>query len=280
MEGHRRIPERHLPGREALGKPPDETVSPSSGDVSGTVAGAGISLDLGSETWNGNIGGSAVTLNVPQPDGTIQGVTCDVASLDEWNQAVNSLDDQASTDDGQAQQAQASASAQASVSIAQQALAHDVSSLQTDAASLDGDGSLASDIKSMQSGYGTEQQDYRSEQADSCDSMGGDADTVGGDADTVGGDLDSLQGDISYLQGSGVAAVKNDRSAVQGDLSTLANQGASPAIGSSGAVAAGNKALKDAADAIAWATQQGNAINKQAQQLASAAQSYASAHCG
>jgi conjugal transfer/entry exclusion protein len=67
---------------------------------------------------------------------------------------------------------------------------------------------------------------------------------------------------------------------IQSDLGTLQNLGAAPGTDSSSAVAAGNKALSNAAGAISWANQQGNAINNQAQQLATTATNYANSHCG
>jgi hypothetical protein len=184
----------------------------------------------------------------------------------------------------QAQQAQASASAAAAtqqqVSQAQQSLASDVNTLASDASSLDNDNSLAGDISSMKQDYANEQSDFKTEQSDSCDSMGGDADTVGGDADTVGGDLDTLNGSITDLQAGGIQSVKNDLASVNTDLGVLRSLGASPDTESAAAIAAGNKALKDAANAISWAQGQGNTIYGEAQQLATSAQNYASSHCG
>ena len=184
----------------------------------------------------------------------------------------------------QAQQAQASASAaaatQQAISQAQQALASDVNTLASDAATLDNDNSLAGDISSMKQDYATEQSDFSTEQSDSCDSMGGDADTVGGDADTVGGDLDTLNGDITDLQAGDIQSAKNDLASVNTDLGTLRSLGATPDTDSSAAVAAGKKALRDAANAISWAQGQGNTINGEAQQLATTAQNYATSHCG
>jgi hypothetical protein len=108
--------------------------------------------------------------------------------------------------------------------------------------------------------------------------VSGDAGTVGGDAGTVGGALGSLQGDVASLQSNGISSVQTDLGRVQADLADLQNLGVSPLTDSASAVAAGNKALTDAKNAIDWANGQGNTIDSQAQQLASTATSYASAH--
>jgi hypothetical protein len=49
---------------------------------------------------------------------------------------------------------------------------------------------------------------------------------------------------------------------------------------SSAALAAGNKALTNSANAISWADGQGSAISSKAQQLSTTASNYATAHCG
>jgi hypothetical protein len=67
---------------------------------------------------------------------------------------------------------------------------------------------------------------------------------------------------------------------VASDLSTLRDLGAPPGTTSSAAVAAGNKALTSAANAISWANGQGQKINAEAQALATTAQNYASSQCG
>lgn len=96
----------------------------------------------------------------------------------------------------------------------------------------------------------------------------------------MGGDLDTLNGDVTSLKAGDIQAVQNDLSNVSNDLSTLRGLGTSPHTDSSAAVAAGNKTLSNAANAISWATGQGNTINGGAQQLATTAQNYAKSHCG
>jgi hypothetical protein len=263
------------------GQAPQEQVSSSSGDLSGTLDGSDITLSIGlSQPLYGTLSGGQLTLNVPQSDGSFQAGTCNHSSLSDWNSTVATLDSQAGSDNQAANQQAAQAQHDQQVSQAQQALSNNGSSLQSDSNTLNNDNSLAGDVKSMQQDYATEQSDYRTEQSDSCDSMGGDADTVGGDADTVGGDLDSLNGDIQTLQSGDIQSIKSDLANVANDLNTLKGLRAPPGTNSSSAVAAGNQALTNAANAVSWAQGQGKIINGGAQQLATTAQNNANSHCG
>jgi hypothetical protein len=210
-----------------------------------------------------------------------QGVCSGMASSG-WttSQTPGPLAQQIAQQQGQQQQAQASASAAAAtqlqISGLQSSLQSDVSTLAQDAASLDSDSSLAGDIKSMKSDLGTEQTDYATVQSDTCSSAGGsretDASTVDTDASTVDTDLSTVQTDISGLQNN---QVSSDISKIQGDVSQQKSLGASPATDPAAALAAGNRALRDMASAIAWAKQQGGALDGQAHQIASAADALA-----
>lgn len=273
------------------GQAPQEQVSSNSGNLSGTLNGSAISLSIGlQQPLYGTLDGGQLTLNVPQSDGSFQAGTCNAGSLSDWNSAVAALDSQVSSDNNAALQQQAQASSAAAqqqaqqqhdqqVSHAQQSLSSDISALESDASTLNNDTTLAGDISTMKSDYGTEQTDYQTEQSDGCPTAGGDAGTVSGDASTVDGDLSTLHGDIQALQGSsGIAGIQGDITAVNSDVSTLQNLGASPSQAPSGALSAGNKAISSANAAIQWATQQGDAIDGEAHQLATTAQSWASQH--
>jgi len=275
----------HITGGTSTGSSPSAGAEPGvdiymcSGSGQDTLLDITLSIGL-SQPLYGTLSGGQLTLNVPQSDGSFQAGTCNHSSLSDWNSTVAALDSQASSDNQTANQQAAQAQHDQQVSQAQQALSSNVSSLQSDSNTLNNDNSLASDVKSMEQDYATGQSDYRTEQSDSCDSMGGDADTVGGDADTVGGDLDSLDGDIQTLQSGDIQSVKNDLASVANGLNTLKGLGAPPGTDSSSAVAAGNQALANAANAISWAQGQGKIIDGEAQQLATTAQNYANSHCG
>src|SRR5262249_10778163 len=55
------------------GTAPQEQVTSGSGQLSGSISGSGITLNIGfSTSVYGTVNSSSVTLNVPQQDGTIQ----------------------------------------------------------------------------------------------------------------------------------------------------------------------------------------------------------------
>lgn len=272
------------------GQAPTETVSSGSGGLSGTVAGTAITLSVGlSQPLYGTCSGSQLTLNVPQQDGTIQAGTCTQATISQWNNTIASLNGTASSDNNTALQQQAQASSAAAqqqaqqqhdqqVSQAQQSLSGDVSTLASDAGTLNGDKSLGGDITTMKNDYQTGQNDWDTEQSDSCSNFSSDSTTVDSDATTVDSDLTTLHSDIQTLQSGDIQSVQTDLSNVQFDLSTLSGLGATPDTNASPAIAAGNQALKSAANAITWANQNGNSIDTQAHALATTADSFANSH--
>jgi len=107
------------------GQAPSEQVSSNSGELSGTLDGTAITLNIGlSQPLYGSLSGSQLSLNVPQSDGTIQASTCNQSSLSDWNSKVAALGSQASGDNQGANQA-AAAQASASASASQESSAHD-----------------------------------------------------------------------------------------------------------------------------------------------------------
>jgi hypothetical protein len=263
------------------GTAPQEQVTSGSGQLSGSISGSGITLNIGFSTpVYGTVNSSSVTLNVPQQDGTIQPVTCPASDLTHWNKAVAALNQQASRDNQVANQQAARAQHDQQVSQAQQDLANAVSRLEGDKSTLNNDTSLSDAVSQMKQDYEQEQSQWQTVQSDSCQNMSYDAGTVGYDAGTVNYDLGTLNYDVTSLQDGDIQAVKKDLSDVSSDLAALQNLGATPGTDSSSAVAAGNKALTSAANAISWAQGQGEIINGEAQQLATTAQNYANSHCG
>jgi hypothetical protein len=273
------------------GTAPQEQVNTGQGHLGGTTSSSGgITLNIETATWYGSISGSSVTLNVPQDNGSIQPVSCNQATVSDWNNAVGQLEGQVTSDNTIAFQQQAQASSAAAqqqaqqqqaqqVSNAQQSLSSDISTLESDATTLNNDTTLAGDISTMKSDYGIEQSDYQTEQSASCPTASGDAGTVSADGATVGSDLSTLNSDIQVLKGSSdVGGIQSDIAAVKNDVSTLQNLGASPSKDPSSALAAGNKAISNANAAIGWANQQGSAIDGEAQHLATAALNWASQH--
>jgi hypothetical protein len=254
------------------GTAPDEQMNTDSGALTGTINGTQATLDLGG---NGQMYGtltSALTLRVPQADGSLQPVVCKPGNAAGWNHALAELSRQVTTDNAIASQQQQQQAANAQITQTDQQLASDIATLTQDATALNSDKTLANDVQQMRNDFATEQQDYQTELSDTCLNKSGDADTVSGDADTVGGDLDTLQGDIQTLQSDNV---QSDLSAVQSDADTVTNLGATPDPNPAAAIKTAKTALQNLANAIAWATSQGNALNTQAQNLASKAQTVA-----
>jgi hypothetical protein len=188
------------------------------------------------------------------------------------------------------QQAQASASAALAQEISQdqQNLQQDIATLDSDANSLNRNTQLAGDVSQMKADYQTERNDYATEQQQgSCSdgSMGTDAAAVADDSATVDDDLASLQDDIWSLQDAGTTAggasiggLQVDVAAVNDDVSALKALGAAPAEDPAAALATAKKDLANANAALAWARQQGNAIDGEAHQLATAAAGWESQH--
>jgi hypothetical protein len=180
------------------------------------------------------------------------------------------------------QQQQASASASVvqgqQAGSAQQALSHDVGTLESASLALGGSKSVAGGVTQMRRDYAQEQSDYQREQRASCPAAAGDAQTVAGDAATVTSDLNTLKGDIENLQAGDIQTVQGDLSSVNSDLSSLQSLGAAAAVNSAPAVAAANKALTSAWAVISSAQDQGKAINGGAQALVATAQSWATRH--
>jgi hypothetical protein len=163
---------------------------------------------------------------------------------------------------------------QQDIASAQTKLSNDVGTLNQDAQTLDSDNSLAGDLNSMHSDYGTEQSDYGTEQSDGCPGASGDASAVGGDASAIGGDMSALQGDEESLKNS-KSGVQSDISTVQGGAAAITQLGATPATDDGAAIAAGEKALKDTASAISYATRQGGGYLSEANSLSKTAEQWA-----
>jgi hypothetical protein len=186
--------------------------------------------------------------------------------------------------------AQASAAAAANlaqeISQDQQNLQSDLGSLESDSNSLNTSTQLASDVNQMKTDYQTEQNDYQTEQQQgSCSdgSMGDDAATVSDDAATVDDDLSSLQDDLQSLQdtgttsgGASIGGLEVDVATVNSDVSSLNALGATPAQDPSSALATAKTDLGNANAAVTWATQQGNTIDGEADQLATTAENFES----
>jgi hypothetical protein len=73
------------------GTSPGEEVSTSSGALDGTITGLSVSLDWGGSGQVYGKLGTALILNIPQQDGSIQPVTCQAGTAAGWNRALSDL---------------------------------------------------------------------------------------------------------------------------------------------------------------------------------------------
>jgi hypothetical protein len=253
------------------GTPPQESVDTTQGALSGGLNGSGITLNINSATWYGTVSGSAVTVNVPQQDGTIQPATCDQSSVTGWNSAIASLNSQTSGNNGAAaQQQQQAAQASANAAAQQQA--------QSDLTTLQGL-SLASDLSKLSGDLSKTSTDLAAEKtvaAAGPNADGGDCynlesnvnydaeDDVEYDAqDDFGYDLqENLQPDIS--------SARNDVSTLQSDLSGLANMGLPAPQGAQAAITAANDAISGAISTANADISQENGYVSQAYAVANA----------
>lgn len=91
------------------GQAPQEHVSSSSGDWSGTLNGNTFSLAEGFAGYGqrlyGTLNGSQLTVNVPQSDGSLQALTCRSGTVADWNRIVAAFDSQTSSANNAANQA-------------------------------------------------------------------------------------------------------------------------------------------------------------------------------
>jgi len=196
----------------ASGDIPNEQVSVSRGSFEGQTNGQAVTISTGIQTQQGTLSGGILTLNVVQPDGTIESVVYHRASDADYNSVLGKF--KTSVQQANARQSLANDQADAERKVAEdyQAVLSDESSLKGDVSSLQGDvASTGTDLSSEHS----DERNVLTEAHNGTDnsSVCGDASSVGGDASSVAGDASGISGD---LQG-----VSNDLSTLHSDASTL-----------------------------------------------------------
>jgi len=81
------------------GHAPSEAYNSISSDLSGTLTGTAITLNLGfSHPLRGRLNGGKFSLNVPQPHGTTKTLICQPASMADWNSATAAIVNQVNED--------------------------------------------------------------------------------------------------------------------------------------------------------------------------------------
>lgn len=132
------------------GSAPNEVVSSDNAAMTGTLNGSAITLNVSvlffTQPLSGTLVGSTLTLNMPQSDGALQAATCQAATLQQWNELVGQLGNQADTANKAVRQQQAQASADAANARAEQDAQDALAVVQK--FSLAGDlGRLGNDVK-------------------------------------------------------------------------------------------------------------------------------------
>ncbi|WP_035803895.1 hypothetical protein [Kitasatospora mediocidica] len=145
----------------ADGTPPDETVKPATGPISGQVNGSAVTLDIAGHTDQGVLTGGTLTLNVIQQDGSIRAVTYHRASATDYDTALSQLQQTAGSADTQEKQQQSQAALR---TTAQQAL----STLQADNNGFTNAKAVRADSDKANSDLQQERQDIVNGNGDNC----------------------------------------------------------------------------------------------------------------
>ena len=284
------------------------SVVPTEESLTGEVAGQSLTLTLdASQNLTGIIGTDALTLNVPQSDGTIAAFTLHPGTPAAYNALVAALTGAAASTDAQEQAAAASQSAAAAAASAAQQAINEQDSLNTtaqrqgqavaaDIAQLTADGaevsqavaSIPSDLKGQASDVASTLRDEQAEIAEGSDGTGGqcsDAAGVYSDAAGVASDAAGVASDDAGVS-STLASLRGDEAQLSADLQQLvSDQQAAPdvtGLPTSGQVSAAEATAKHADAAAVSATNadidKANAATAQAYLYGGNAN--AAGHCG
>jgi hypothetical protein len=210
-----------------------ESVSNNSVAFTGTVSGSGVTLSLNQglgsvSSLTGTLNGSELDLNFPGQNGGITTVALHSGDASAFNQAVASLQDQASQANTQVQQQQQQAQAQAqSVANDASVVSQDLGNLKSAVSRANGTSSLGSDLNQEKTDLATTLTDEQKVlgEAGSTDSgtlcsdagqVATDAGTVQTDQGTIQSDQGSSQSDTTSIS-SAVAQLKKDNAALDAD---------------------------------------------------------------
>ena len=81
------------------GHAPSAAYNSISSDLSGTLSGTAITLNLGfSHPLRGKVDGGQFSLNIPQPHGTTKTLICQPGSMADWNNATAAIVNQVNED--------------------------------------------------------------------------------------------------------------------------------------------------------------------------------------
>lgn len=209
------------------GDPPNETTFSNTISVTGTITGSSLSLSVGSSPLQfGTVSNGSFTIDIPQNNGTLAGVTFSSASASSYNRAVATMDNEISSANQAAEQQDLMIhdehkiyKAAATVESDIQGVAGDESGMSSDVQGVGSDLSgeaqdLASTKAAAQSVEAEAQRHPNGDGGEVCGNaagVAGDAAGVAGDASGVEGDASSVVSDIQGLQ-SAVSGLESDYS--------------------------------------------------------------------
>jgi hypothetical protein len=227
------------------GQAPQEQVTSNSGNLTGTLNGATISLSIGlQQPLYGTLDGGQLTLNVPQADGSFQAGTCNSGSLSDWNGAVAALDSQATSDNSTALDQQAQASTTAANQQQEQDAQADVSTLTQDATFSSDVNNIATDVQSTDTDLATTRSDAANGNGDQCINA---STTVYNDAaTTVYNDVLTTAYNDAGTISTDISTVRGDIRTVQSDQAALANRGLRATPGATDAISAAHAKIASA----------------------------------
>jgi hypothetical protein len=267
--------------------------------ITGVVANGNVTLTLdqsvlGTTNLSGTFNGSVVTLDIPEPDGTITQATFSPATLSDYNNDVSSLQ-------GRAQQAQAQAATNAATAQHEQEVDNAVSAVEKDLSNLSQDDDFSSvlsqvsqDLSQTASALTMTQQAAQAEEAEAQQYPSGNYGEVCADAGGVEADAGGVSADAGGVEAS-AGGVESALQSARQDITSLQNN--FPAIATAesnvpqyhpanppsqsdvnGSISTAQSAISQALSSANSAIDQANSDVSAAYQAAD--QAYAAGNCG
>lgn len=279
------------------GQPPNASTSSTSLVVKGSITGSTISLSFdGSALQFGTLSGGSFTINIPQSDGTLAGLTFAASSATSFNQAVAKLQSDVDQANQTAANAQALAQEEQTIENAAATVSQDLQALpQLEANAESAAQGIAPALQTEAADLGTTQQAEQQVAAESGSApegqVCGDAAAVSGDAAAVSGDAASVEGDAQVVAGDlsgsfdglrpAIAQINSDFAQLlqdESDLPGFTVAGAPTQTQVSKAVAAANAVVQSLLATANGDISQANADVTNAYQIA--AEAYQAGGCG
>jgi hypothetical protein len=227
------------------GSPPNEQVSSGQTSITAYVNGSEVTF-TGLQQQNGTLTNSTLTLQVLQPDGTLGTDTFTPATQNQFNAAVQTLQNEANSDNSAAVQQQAQASQASANAAAEQTASSDLATVQGISFSSDL-AKLGADVTKTNTDLGT----VKSDAANGPNGSSGDCYNLEGVVDsdvegTIDADMEgSTAADVDAITND-IGTARQEVSTFQGDLSNLQSTGLPAPAGAAAAVTAAQNAISAA----------------------------------